>query len=125
MCDEHLLTVVTAPHLENLTELDLFENLIRHHLATALPQFRPRLRRLSLRQTLLDDVDAAALSQWPGARSLLSLNLSRNRITGVGALDLADSSYLLAPTRIDLTENPISRRVKHGLQIRFGDRLKI
>jgi uncharacterized protein (TIGR02996 family) len=117
--------VIASPHLENLTDLDLSVNLLGHHLSAALPRLRPALRRLALRESWLDDQDALALSRWPGARSLLSLKLCNNRITDAGALALADSPFLLAPTRIDLADNPISRQVKRALHIRLGDRVKV
>src|SRR5438128_3754342 len=49
--DEHLRTVVASAPLENLTDLDLSENLLRQQLPAALPQVRPGLRRLVLRGT--------------------------------------------------------------------------
>src|SRR5262245_11543098 len=122
---EHLLRVVGSPQLERLTDLDLSENLIRGHLAAALPQTRPALRRLVLRATALEDRDATALSRWPRARNLLALDLRNNAISDTGALALSDSPFLLAPTRLRLHGNPISDQVKRALRIRFGDGLQI
>src|SRR5262249_20739089 len=115
---EHLQRVVGSPHLERLTDLDLSENLIRGHLAGALPLMRPALRRFVLRATALADPDATALSRWPRARKLLSLDLRHNAIGDTGALALADSPFLLAPTRLRLHGNPISDQVKRALRIR-------
>jgi uncharacterized protein (TIGR02996 family) len=122
---EHLRKIVASPALERLTELDLSENLIRGHLAGALPLTRPTLRRLTLRATALDDLDATTLSRWPRARNLLSLDLRNNAISDTGALALSDSPFLLAPTRLRLHGNPISDPVKRALRIRFGDGLQI
>jgi uncharacterized protein (TIGR02996 family) len=122
---EHLQRVVASPQLERLTDLDLPENLLRGHLAAALPLTRPPLRRLVLRATALDDQDASALSRWPRARNLLALDLRNNAISDTGALALADSPFLLAPTRLRLHGNPISDQVKRALRIRFGDGLQV
>ena len=122
---EQLQRVLASSQLERLTDLDLSENLIRGHLAGALPQTRPALRRLVLRGTALADPDATALSRWPRARNLLALDLRHNAIGDTGALALADSPFLLAPTRLRLHGNPISDQVKRALRIRFGDGLQI
>jgi uncharacterized protein (TIGR02996 family) len=122
---EHVQRVVASTQLEKLTDLDLSENLLRGHLAAALPQTRPALRRLVLRATALDDPDATALSRWPRARNLLALDLRNNAISDTGALALSDSPFLLAPTRLRLHGNPISDQVKRALRIRFGDGLQI
>src|SRR5262249_47423287 len=113
------------PRLEKLTDLDLSENLIRGHLAGALPQTRPTLRRLVLRATALDDQDATALSRSPRAPNLLSLDLRNNASSDTGALALPDPPFLLGPTRLRLHGNPISDQVKRALRIRFGDGLQI
>jgi len=122
---EHLQRVFGSPQLERVTDLDLSENLIRGHLAGALPHMRPALRRFVLRGTALADPDATALSRWPRARNLLALDLRHNAIGDTGALALADSPFLLAPTRLRLHGNPISDPVKRALRIRFGDGLQI
>ncbi|HTK75917.1 MAG TPA: TIGR02996 domain-containing protein [Gemmataceae bacterium] len=122
---EHLQRVLGSPQLERVTDLDLSENLIRGHIAGALPQMRPALRRFVLRGTALADPDATALSRWPRARNLLALDLRHNAIGDTGALALADSPFLLAPTRLRLHGNPISDPVKRALRIRFGDGLQI
>jgi Leucine-rich repeat (LRR) protein len=78
------------------------------------------LVRLGLADCGLGDRAAARLAASPAIRRLHALDLSRNAITDISALMLADSPNLIGSTRLDLSGNPISRRVQNALRIRLG-----
>jgi uncharacterized protein (TIGR02996 family) len=114
------------PAFERLTRLDLSGNPFGDvDLGPVLGRLPPTLRRLDLSHTRLGDYAVRGLVRSPLLRSLKSLKLARNRVTDGGALDLADSPFLLAPTRLDLTGNPLSEQVRRALRIRLGDRVKV
>jgi uncharacterized protein (TIGR02996 family) len=109
-----------------LRDLDLSRNPLGGDLLLFVLETVPAsLTRLDLSAAGLNDLSASALAGWPQLRQLREVSLSRNEITDVGALALADSPNLLAPTRLDLRGNPISRRVQHALRVRLRHQVSV
>jgi uncharacterized protein (TIGR02996 family) len=104
-----------------LSRLDVSWNPVGDdHAGQVIHGLPPALTDLDLSHTLFGDRAAAALAASPHLRRLRALNLAGNWITDAGALALADSQYLVASTRLDLRNNPISRRVQNALRVRCG-----
>jgi uncharacterized protein (TIGR02996 family) len=121
-----LQRLARTPPFQRLTRLELPGSPVGDaDLGGFLDWLPPTVARLGLNYLGLGDRSAAALGRWPGLRQLRHLDLSANKITEVGALALADSPNLLASTRVDLRNNPISDRVKNALRIRMGHHVTV
>jgi uncharacterized protein (TIGR02996 family) len=115
-----------TPPFSRLAELSLHDFRIGDRdLGAFLTWLPPTLAGLDLWTAGLGDRAAESLARAPRLRQFRHLSLGYNRITDIGALALADSPHLLASTRLDLEDNPISERVKNVLRIRLGQQVVV
>jgi uncharacterized protein (TIGR02996 family) len=96
-----------SPHLENLSELDLNDNLIRPGGVEALVAARlPRLTALNLRGNELRDAGVEMLAGSPLLKQLHTLKLSHNDAGDSALRSLVLSENVANLTHLDLGGNP-------------------
>ena len=104
--------LVSSPHLEQLTTLDLLHREIGDRGASTLAgsPTPPHLKVLNLGWNSIGDAGASALAASPYLKRLTTLDLSVNNIGDAGALKLASSPRLSRLTTLDLSSNRIGDR---------------
>ncbi len=115
-----------SPPFPRLAELSLAQLAVGDRsLREFLDWLPPSLTGLDLWGMGLGDRAATSLARWPRLGQFRVLALKCNRVSDPGALALADSPHLFASTRLDLSINPISERVRDALRVRLGHHVTV
>jgi uncharacterized protein (TIGR02996 family) len=121
--DEGVRLLSRSPHLGQLRRMNLNSNRLGSDACRALAcADLPRLRSLSLSTNHIGDEGLRALLRGGGLAGLEVLHASYNRITSLGALELADA-FPPWLTVLDLSWNPLGDSGVQALAIAEAPRL--